>query len=121
MEWRVLENAKVLKFGQGAISKNAQALYGFLAADLLFAIFGTHDEHFRFISLLLLPASYILYYVASFAVLKWFPYHALAEGAQLAELYRARQGVMGQTEVADVPAIANPDRPVPHDLTGDTE
>jgi hypothetical protein len=109
---KILEGFRSIRFGQGALSKNA-ILFSVVTAGAVGFIFATHDEKYRLVALAVIGVAFLLTHVSNFVTMKVFPQLALLEGAELVSYASASQGLKGMPAVATTVASANPAYPEP--------
>jgi hypothetical protein len=99
-----------LRLGQGTISKTTIAFVVVVLAIIPIAIFAPHDA--LYVVLAVIFALFLVYLGANFLSMRFYPFHALLEGANFVALLRPTQGIAGMPDVADTPAIENPEEPL---------
>jgi hypothetical protein len=108
VNWHWFENVRLLRFGQGALSKFALTFLVLVAAICAISVFGVHDLRFSYCALGVLFLAFLLYLAANFLTMKLFPLHSLLEGAQFGDVFERSQGIKGMPNVADMPSMEGP-------------
>lgn len=117
LNFKFFENFKALRMGPGVIAKSVWLLLIYSVAVLVVLALPERSWILTGVVLTLLTIAFFWSHAANFLVLQHYPAHALTEGAQLANLLRSKQGVIGAPEVGSLPGIENPDSP-PLQITG---